>query len=116
MRPENFEAVRSGLARLTQFHGPIELAAREHAGDGFDAFNLSDICEYLDVPTTEKLYSDLLEVARSHARLAYWNTLVPRACPENLADRVRPLPALSRKLFSRDLAFFYSEFHVDEVV
>ena len=46
LQPNRFEAVRNGLDRLTLFHGSIEDAGRNHAGSGFDGFNLSDIFEY----------------------------------------------------------------------
>jgi S-adenosylmethionine-diacylglycerol 3-amino-3-carboxypropyl transferase len=116
LRREHFEAIRSGLDRLSLFHGPIEEAARAHGAAGFDAFNLSDIFEYVDERTASTLYRELLDAARPSARLAYWNTLVPRSCPAELAHRVRPLDELSAELFARDKAFFYCHFQVDEVV
>ena len=115
LRPEHFEAIRSGLDRLTLFHGPIERAARVHAATGFDAFNLSDIFEYIDTKATSEFYGELLNVARPGARLAYWNTFVPRSCPAEYAGRVEPLTELSAELFARDMAFFYCHFQVDEV-
>lgn len=115
LRPENFQKVRSNLEGLTLYHGSIEQAGRLHLSKGFDAFNLSDIFEYLDVETASSLYGDLVELANPGARLAYWNTLVPRGRPAHLADRVQPLDELSAELLERDLAFFYGEFHVDEV-
>ncbi len=56
------------------------------------------------------------EPANPGARLAYWNMLVPRRCPAKLADRIRPLAELSADLFARDLAFFYSNFIVEEAL
>jgi S-adenosylmethionine-diacylglycerol 3-amino-3-carboxypropyl transferase len=116
LRRDHFESIRSGLDRLTVFHGPVEQAVRVHGADGFDAFNLSDIFEYVDEQTALTLYRELLEVARGSARLAYWNTLVPRSCPRELSGRVRPLDGLSAELFARDKAFFYCHFQIDEVV
>lgn len=116
LRPDRFEAVRDGLDRLTLFHGSIAMAGCAHAKSGFDGFNLSDIFEYLDPTTSRELYSKLLAVARSGSRLAYWNMLVPRGCPPEFADRVTPLTELSERLFARDLAFFYCNFWVDEVM
>ena len=69
-----------------------------------------------DPTTCRELYSELLAVARPGSRLAYWNTFVPRRCPPEFADRVTPLTELSEQLFARDLAFFYCNFWVDEVV
>lgn len=116
LQPDTFEAVRNGLDRLTLFHGSIEQAGRVHAESGFDGFNLSDIFEYLDSTTSREIYSELLDVAKSGSRLAYWNTFVPRHAPVELANRVTPLTKLSRQLFSQDRAFFYGKFLVDEVV
>lgn len=116
LRLEHFEAIRSGLDRLTLFHGPIEQAAHAHAGAGFDAFNLSDIFEYVNHNASCALYGELLNVANPGARLAYWNTLVPRSRPTEYASRVKHLSELSAELFARDMAFFYSHFEVDEVV
>jgi S-adenosylmethionine-diacylglycerol 3-amino-3-carboxypropyl transferase len=115
LRREHFEAIRSGLGRLTLFHGPIEQAAHAHAAAGFDAFNLSDIFEYVSSKASRALYGELLNFATPGARLAYWNTLVPRTCPPEYAGRARPLTELSAELFARDNAFFYCHFQVDEV-
>jgi S-adenosylmethionine-diacylglycerol 3-amino-3-carboxypropyl transferase len=114
LRREHFEAIRAGLARLRVVRGSIDTIAQEQADDGFDGFNLSDIFEYLDEGAAAQVYRRLLDTARPGARLAYWNTLVPRSCPARLAPRVRRLAALSDELFGRDQAFFYSAFHVDE--
>jgi S-adenosylmethionine-diacylglycerol 3-amino-3-carboxypropyl transferase len=114
LRPETFDAIRGGLDRLTLVHGPVEEAGRS-CGGGFDGFNLSDIFEYLDPPSATRLYGDLLDLARPGARLAYWNTLVPRACPQALLGRVHPQKELARELFARDKACFYCHFEVDEV-
>jgi S-adenosylmethionine-diacylglycerol 3-amino-3-carboxypropyl transferase len=115
LRPENFDAVRGGLDRLTTFHGSIEEAAGVHGDGGFDGFNLSDIFEYLSPETCENIYGKLLDAARPHARLAYWNMLVRRRCPHEFDNRVRTLDELSQELFAKDLAFFYRALVVEEV-
>ena len=84
-------------------------------GRGFDGFNLSDIFEYLDTATCEKIYGTLLRMARPGARLAYWNMLAPRKCPGALLNRIRPLEQAER-LFRQDMAFFYSTFVLEEVL
>lgn len=116
LRPEVFAAVRANLDRLTLFEGPIEAAAVAHRNGGFDGFNLSDVFEYLDAGASAALYRSLLAAARPGARFAYWNMLVPRRRPEDLAGRVRSLDAEARELFARDLAFFYGAFVLEEVV
>ena len=48
----------------------------------------------------QRIYEQLLAVARPRARLAYWNMLVPRTCPAPLVDRVRRLSRLDQRLFA----------------
>jgi S-adenosylmethionine-diacylglycerol 3-amino-3-carboxypropyl transferase len=116
LRREHFESIREGLDRLTLFEGPIGQAAETHAGDGWDAFNLSDIFEYVSESSASKLYGRLLRHANPSARLAYWNAFVPRRCPKEFRNHVRPLDDLSKSCFTRDQAFFYNHFQVDEVI
>ncbi|HEY2954852.1 MAG TPA: DUF3419 family protein [Candidatus Eisenbacteria bacterium] len=110
LRPEHTGAIRARLDRVRVMRGPVEEAA-----GAFDAFNLSDIFEYMSRAEHERCYARLLERARPGARLAYWNMLAPRGIPEALAARARPLESLARELHARDRAWFYSRFHVDEV-
>lgn len=114
LRPENFESIRDGLDRLTLFQGPIQDAAVQLGAAGFDGYNLSDIFEYLDDGLCSQIYRQLLNVARPGARFVYWNMLVPRQMPQELADRVETLEKLSQQLFWQDKAWFYSRFVVEE--
>ena len=116
LRAEEFTRTQAGLDRITVQLGSVEAVADECAGAGFDGFNLSDIFEYLDLPTCQSIYEKLLGAARPGGRLAYWNMLAPRQCPAELVDRVRPLSELAGELFTRDLAFFYSAFVLEEVL
>jgi S-adenosylmethionine-diacylglycerol 3-amino-3-carboxypropyl transferase len=115
LRPDVLPDVRRHLDRLTLFEGPIDEAAREHRGAGFDGFNLSDLFEYLDEPASAEVYGRLLDSARPGARFAYWNMLVPRRLSTVFPGRVRYLEEESKALFERDLAFFYSAFVLEEV-
>ena len=80
-------AVRRNLEKLTLVRGPIDEAATGH----FDGFYLSDIFEYVDPATHAAMYERLLASANPGTRLAYWNLLVPRRVPPQLAPRVREL-------------------------
>lgn len=116
LRPEIYPEVQRNLDRLVLFEGPIDEAAKAHRSEGFDGFNLSDIFEYLDEPTSIEVYGRLLETARLGARFAYWNMLVPRRLSASFPGRVRYLEAESNELFAQDLAWFYSAFILEEVV
>lgn len=115
LRPEQFDQIRAGLDRLVWQLGPIERVGLAHVEGGYDAMNLSDIFEYLDTNVAEELYGRLLELASPQARLAYWNTFVPRARPPQFADRVETLTQLANEMFRSDKAFFYHAFHIDHV-
>jgi S-adenosylmethionine-diacylglycerol 3-amino-3-carboxypropyl transferase len=110
LRPGHHDAIRSRLDRLRLEQGGVEAAP-----GAFTGFNLSDIFEYMSPDEHERCYAALLDHARPGARLVYWNMLAPRARPERLATRARPLDALARELHARDRAWFYQRLHVDEV-
>jgi S-adenosylmethionine-diacylglycerol 3-amino-3-carboxypropyl transferase len=110
LRPEHYDDVRDRLDRVTPVRGRAESAPGT-----FDAFNLSDIFEYMDPATHERSYLALLDVARPGARLAYWNMLAPRGVPAAAKGRVASLDELAGELHLRDRAWFYQAFHVDRV-
>ena len=110
-----FDRIKANIDNLTLFLGPVQDAAQQMGNGGFDGFNLSDIFEYLDEKTCSHLYRILLDHAKSGARLAYWNMLVPRDCPDELRDRIEPRTELAGDLFDIDKAFFYSNFIIEEV-
>ncbi len=113
LREENFEPIRRNLDKLQWRCVSLEDALDQDSG--FDCFNLSDIFEYMSPESYERLLRSIVASARPHARLAYWNLLVPRSRPDALADALEPLGELSRTLFAQDKAFFYSAFVVERV-
>ena len=115
LRAENFEAIRAHLDHLEWRCCSLE-EFLEESPDTFDAFNLSDIFEYLSADSYERLLRQLVRAANPTARLAYWNFLVPRSRPESLAASLKPLKQLSDALLARDKAFMYQAIVVEEVV
>lgn len=110
LRPQHHQSIREALQRPDSFHihpGPIESVAPP-ADRRFDAFNLSDIFEYMNETNSEGLLRRLLAIAAPGARLMYWNMLVPRSRPESLADRLQPQIEQADALLRQDKAFFYS--------
>jgi S-adenosylmethionine-diacylglycerol 3-amino-3-carboxypropyl transferase len=105
--------LRQRLDSLQLVHAPIDEAAGPDVR--FDGFNLSDIFEYLDPPSSAALYHRLLDQANPGARFAYWNMLVPRQRPDDVAGRVVRDEKTSKQLFDRDLAFFYRDFILEIV-
>lgn len=113
LRPEHFETIRDNLDRLEFRQQSIEDFV--DSGQKVDAFNLSDIFEYMSPGAFEMLYRRLLDAANPGARLAYWNMVVPRTCPDSLAGHIKPDPEKSNALHRSDKAFFYSRFVLETV-
>lgn len=113
---ENFGKIRDALldGRLVIAHAPLEAHLDAFPECRYDAFNLSDIFEYMSEANTEDLLERIIAASNPGARLAYWNMLAPRCRPESLADRLKPCE--SDSLFAEDRAFFYSRFVVEEVL
>ena len=115
LRPENYERLQALVSRVEVVTGDVEsyLAAQPAA---FTRAALSDVFEYMSPAMSERLFGALADAMPAGGRLAYWNLFVPRESPASLRDRIRPLDRLSRALWRRDRAWFYSAFHVDEVL
>jgi S-adenosylmethionine-diacylglycerol 3-amino-3-carboxypropyl transferase len=113
LRQENFDIIRDNINRLEwRLQSVEEFAATQ---EKIDAFNLSDIFEYMSDAAYKALYTRLIDAARPGARIAYWNMMVPRALPDTLDSQVISHSAQAKDLFIRDKAFFYSRFLIEEV-
>jgi S-adenosylmethionine-diacylglycerol 3-amino-3-carboxypropyl transferase len=117
LKEENFGLIRKALedGRFEVFHGPVEKLLEEQPDRRFDAFNLSDIFEYMSAENTADLLGKIAAASDPGARLAYWNMLAPRSRPESMAGRLLSHDDEAARLFAEDRAFFYSRFVVEEV-
>jgi S-adenosylmethionine-diacylglycerol 3-amino-3-carboxypropyl transferase len=114
LEPGNLQIIRERLDRVKVFHGNTDTALSRYAYR-FHAYNLSDIFEYMDPALFEQTAKRLIASAAPEARFAYWNLLLPRKTSDIFPEAVNHLSQLSKDLHSRDRAFFYSAFHVEEV-
>jgi S-adenosylmethionine-diacylglycerol 3-amino-3-carboxypropyl transferase len=112
LREENFTKIKDNIDRISLFHGDLSQVC-ESWEEGFDAFNLSDIFEYMSINLTEEAFSILEQSSRGSARIAFWNMMVDRFIPEK--SRFSIDSALSEKLFCKDNAFFYKRFIVGQI-
>lgn len=101
--------------RVRLVHGSLDTVLGSAESERFDAFNLSNIGEYLSLQEFESLYKLLLKGANPGAHLAYWNLFVPRTRPQSLAEQVHRMERQSQALLQEDRAFFYSAFQVEQV-
>lgn len=116
LREENYHLIRKRLDRIEWHALSIEEFLQKEKNLKIDAFNLSDIFEYMSEESMQNILEDILNSSTTGARIAYWNMLVPRQCPDSLSGKIRSLPELSESLHQRDKAFFYSKFIVEEVI
>ncbi len=112
-RAEHYEVIRSRLDRLDIRPGSLE--AFVSTGEKAHGFNLSDIFEYMSPEVFEEVYGSILSAAAPGARLVYWNMMAPRRVPARFAPEVTTLTDLETRLKAQDMAFFYSDFVVEEV-
>src|SRR5262249_3510129 len=110
---ERYQKIRSKLDRLGVRLGTGGSVAQ--GGARGDAFNLSDIFEYMSPEAHEQAYGTILAASNPGARIAYWNMMVQRRAPKAHAEKVRTNSELEAKLKPLDKAFFYSDFVIEEV-
>lgn len=118
LEERNFELIRKALqdGRFELVPDSLEVWLDEvHDRRRYDAFNLSDIFEYMSEANTLDLLERIIARATPGARLAYWNMLAPRRRPDAMAARLKPLDTLAARLHEADRAFFYSAFVIEEV-
>lgn len=116
LEERNFQTIRSALAdgRFRVAGSSIEGLLASEPERRYDAFNLSDIFEYMSEENTAALLEKIVDASFPGARLAYWNMLAPRSRPASLAHRLASIP--SDEWFAQDRAFFYNRFVVEEVI
>ena len=81
----------------------------------YSAFNLSDVPEYLSEEETASLLRCCVRASRQGGRIAYWNLLVPRHRPEQMADVLDRNEAKAAELIVNDRAFVYGDFQLETV-
>ena len=118
LEEKNFGAIRQALAdnRLEIVNAPLEEVLDHPSDKKFDAYNLSDIFEYMSEENTAALLTKIHSASNPGALLAYWNMLAPRSRPESLAHLLKPHSTEADSLFQQDRAFFYSRFVIEEVI
>lgn len=118
LREESFHSIRERLAdgnAFTVVHEPLEAFLHQNCKQ-YDAFNLSDIFEYMSEAATNQLLREIVQHSRGGARLAYWNMLVPRSRPREMKDMLLSLHDEALELLAKDKAWFYSRFVIEEVI
>lgn len=113
---KNWEKIRENVGRISWRAQSLEDFLQEADAGTVSKYNLSDIFEYMSEANANALLEKIVHGSRRGARLAYWNMLVPRNGPAELAQKLVLHGDLARRLHLQDRAFFYSRFVVEEVV
>jgi len=116
LREENFDSIKENIDKFECHLGTVESVLAREGKSSIDRFNLSDIFEYMSEDVTQEVLEKIVSSTRRGGRLAYWNMLAPRCCPEQWHDRVVRLRELGDRLLHEDKAFFYSSFIIEEVI
>ncbi len=113
-KKENFEIIKQNIDALEIKTGTINEVAK-NSNLKFDCYNLSDIFEYMDTNLFKEISLQLLSSANKGAKFCYWNMMVNRRISEILPRNFEYKQDLSKELYTKDRAFFYKDFIVDEV-
>jgi S-adenosylmethionine-diacylglycerol 3-amino-3-carboxypropyl transferase len=115
LRAEHFQKISENIDKIHISELPLE-SVLNSCKTRFDAFNLSDIFEYMSGDNTQALLEQIHQHSSTGARLAYWNMLAPRSRPSVMSHQLKTLDVLGTSLLDEDKAFFYSKFIVEEVI
>lgn len=108
LEADRHEPIRRGLDRLRLVEGPVERVLGRTRAGAFDAFNLSDVSEYMDRAAHHRLLASVHRSAAPGARIAYWNLLVERQRPAWMGGGIEERTEAARRLHARTRTFFYA--------
>jgi S-adenosylmethionine-diacylglycerol 3-amino-3-carboxypropyl transferase len=107
LRPESHGPIRGGLDRVRLVEAPVEEALLGVPPHSVDAFNLSDVAEYMNLRHYHCLLGSVRRAAAPGARVAYWNLLAPRHRPDRMQGWLEERQLTARVLHARARTFFY---------
>lgn len=112
LRRENFETIRSNLDKIELVEGSLQNILEQMPCNSVDAFNLSDVFEYMTEANCLTLSQSISRVASKGARVVYWNMAVDRLANDydsNLSASLR----FNQTLAATCSTFFYRRFCLD---
>jgi S-adenosylmethionine-diacylglycerol 3-amino-3-carboxypropyl transferase len=107
LRPERHAAIRRGLDRVHLVQAPVEEALLQVPPRSIDAFNLSNVAEYMSLRGYHRLLEAVRRAAAPGARVAYWNLLAPRHRPARMGSWLAERAEAARRLHAVARTFFY---------
>ncbi len=116
LRESNFAALRETTANIRILQGDLESRLHDLGPGSLSALYLSDLFEWVSAEHHATMLRAIHAATRRGGRLVYWNLLVPRSRPAELADLIAVHPERSAELHARDQAFVYGSFHVESTL
>ena len=112
VQEEVYEKVKANISKISFYKGFAEDAFSEFGS--FNRMNLSNIFEYMDLPTFCEVGKQIKDGSDHDTQIAYWNLMVPRNL--NLVDTAFEYEEeLSKSLSASDNGFFYNQMIVNHV-
>lgn len=115
LAPGSSDLVADRSDRLVLVASPVTDLLAALPPRSVDAFYLSDVFELFSPAAYAAALGAITRVGRPGASLCYWNNLVPRCCPPDLAPELVGDSHLGERLHAADRAFIYSRFVVESV-
>jgi len=115
LKKKNFELLRGNLDRIEIHLDEAERFFSTLPDNSIDKFDFTNIFEWIDEETFERLLREAVRIATPGAVMTYRNTLVPRSHPPSLDPVIESDRALAKGLLFEDRSFFYSGFVVERV-
>ena len=115
LEKRHFELLRDRLDRIEIHHEEAEKLLATFSDGSIDKFDFTNIFEWIDESTFERLLRETVRVASPGAVLTYRNTLVPRSHPASLDDVLETDAELADRLHRQERCFFYSNLIVERV-
>ncbi|UCC49899.1 MAG: BtaA family protein [Gemmatimonadota bacterium] len=112
---ENFETLRQMVDRIEIVTDELGAVLKSLPSNSVDAFNFSNVFEWVPPETFEAMLRETHRVARPGARLCYRNLLVRREHLPSLDHLFTPHDKLAARLLYHDRSFVYSNFEVASV-
>ena len=108
-------ALRAAAPRIRFVHEDLVSHLRSQDKGTYQAYNLSNVPEYLSETEHQALLEAVVGAASPGARVAYWNLLVPRSRPEAMAGTLVRNERVAQSLHRGDRAFVYGGFQLETV-
>ena len=115
LRESNFNTLRETVDSIQIVQGDLEGHLATLEPGQLSALYLSDLFEWVSAEHHAEMLRAIARVTRPGGRFVYWNLLVPRSRPDQLADVIEVHAERAAELHQRDLAFVYGSFHVESV-